>query len=210
MNIDTYNLKGEKTGQTRLPKEIFGVKLNPDLVYQVVLSQQKNMKQTTAHAKDRAEVRGGGKKPWRQKGTGRARHGSIRSPLWKGGGVTFGPRKEKNLERKIPNKMRRKALFMVLSEKANNNLILAVEDLNMEKPKTKAMVEMLSKIYKKKESLLVALAGKNDIIFKSIRNLPKTKAMEARELNVVDLLNHKNLILEKEAVKKMEETFLKK
>lgn len=209
MLVDTYNLKGEKTGQTKLPKELFGVKLNADLLHQVVLSQQKNRKQRTAKTKDRAEVRGGGKKPWRQKGTGRARHGSIRSPLWKGGGVTFGPEKSKLLERIIPTKIRRKALFMVLSEKANNNLVLAVEDLKLEKPKTKTMVKMIDKVYKKKESLLVALSGKNDIILKSMRNIPKTKIMEARELNALDLLNYKNLLLEKEAIKKMEEAFLK-
>ena len=102
MLVNTYNQKGEKVGQTLLPREIFGVEINPDLVHQVVVSQMANRRKVIAHTKTRGEVRGGGKKPWRQKGTGRARHGSIRSPIWKGGGVVFGPRKEKIFKKEIP------------------------------------------------------------------------------------------------------------
>src|SRR3989338_9034179 len=124
MKIDVYNEKGEVTGSTILPKEIFQVPMNADLVHQVLISQTANKRQISAHTKNRAEVRGGGRKPWRQKGTGRARVGSIRSPLWRGGGITFGPRTEKVYARDIPKKMRRKALLMVLSEKAKNDLVL--------------------------------------------------------------------------------------
>ncbi len=209
MLVNTYNKKGEKIGQTRLPKEIFDVKLNLDLVHQVMVSQMSNKRQGTAHTKDRGEVRGGGKKPWRQKGTGRARAGSIRSPIWKGGGVTFGPRKEKNYKKTIPIKMRRKALFMVLSEKLRKNLLIVLDKLEFEKPKTKAMAEVLNKLPCKSDSKLVALPklDKNTIL--SIRNIPKTQTIEARNLNVLDLLNFKYLILPKESIKTIQETFNK-
>ena len=152
MFVKTYDQTGKEVGQTRLPLEIFGVKMNQDVVHRVVLAQRANQRQITAHTKDRSEVRGGGKKPWRQKGTGRARHGSIRSPLWRGGGVTFGPRKERNFKQKINKKMRRKALFMVLSAKAKDNLLVILSDLKLEKPKTKLMAEVLKQLPAKDSS----------------------------------------------------------
>ena len=124
MKIKVFNQNKEEKGEIELPKEIFEIEVNSDLIYQVVLAQRGNRRQGTAQAKMRGEVRGGGRKPWRQKGTGRARHGSTRSPLWRGGGVTFGPRADKNYKKRIPKKMGRKALFMVLSAKAKENLIL--------------------------------------------------------------------------------------
>lgn len=207
MKVDLFNQKGEADGSVVLPKEIFEVKMSSDLVHQVVLSQQLNRKQITAHAKDRSEVRGGGKKPWRQKGTGRARHGSIRSPLWKGGGVTFGPRKEKSLERIIPAKMRRKALFMVLSAKAKDSEIFAIDSLFVDKPKTKPMAKLFGKLFK--GSGLVAIAENNKSTIKSIRNIKKMDVINAGDLNVLDLMNHKYLILEKDSIKKIKETFAK-
>ena len=120
VKIDVYNQEGKVVGDATLPKGIFEVKLNTDLVHQIAVSLSANNRQISAHTKNRGEVSGGGKKPWRQKGTGRARHGSIRSPLWKGGGVTHGPRVERVFEKDIPKKMRRKALFMVLSQKAKD------------------------------------------------------------------------------------------
>jgi len=209
MKVDTYNLKGEKISQTLLPKEIFDIKMNLDLVHQVVLSQQSNRKQITAHTKTREEARGGGKKPWRQKGTGRARHGSIRSPIWKGGGVTFGPRKEKNTEKIIPKKIRRKALFMVLSSKAKENDILVLDDFKIEKPKTKPMAELFNKLFLGNGSGLVVLADNNKNIIKSIRNIKKIMIMNAKDLNALDLLNYKYLVLEKEAISVIKETFLR-
>ena len=134
MKIDIYNQKGEVTGSTTLPKEIFGVEFNADLVHQIAVSLSANKRQVSAHTKNRAEVRGGGKKPWRQKGTGRARVGSIRSPLWKGGGVTFGPRTDRKFEVEIPKKMRRKALFMVLSQKAKNNTLVVLDKFGSDYP----------------------------------------------------------------------------
>ncbi len=124
MNISVYNQEGKEVGSTVLPKEIFGLEVSPDLVHQVVLSQTSNRRVAVAHTKDRSDVRGGGRKPWRQKGTGRARHGSRRSPIWKGGVVTFGPNKQRNFKKKINKEMRKKALLMGLSAKGQRNLFI--------------------------------------------------------------------------------------
>jgi len=215
MLIETYNQKGERVGETRVPSEIFGVEINPDLVHQVVVSQMANLRQPIAHTKDRKEVRGGGRKPWRQKGTGRARAGSIRSPLWRGGGVTFGPRKEKVFKKKIPQKMKRKAIFMVLSGKLKNNLLILLDDLKIERSKTKLMKETLNNLKKKIKhfkggSVLVTLPKVDKNVILAARNLPKTKTILAKDLNVLDLLSFKYLILTKEAIKQIKETFLKK
>jgi len=219
MKIDTYNQKGEKAGQTELCPEVFGVKLNQDLVHQVAVSQMANQRQGTAHVKDRGEVSGGGKKPWRQKGTGRARHGSTRSPIWRGGGAAFGPTNEKNFKKIIPKKMRKKALFMILSEKVKNNLLLILDSLELENPsKTKMMKQVLDNLFEKNqeikksrkpETILLALPEKDENIFRAARNISKVAIIEARNLNVLDLLNYKYLLMPKEAVKKIEETFLK-
>ena len=214
MLVDTYNQKGEKIGQTRLPKEIFKVPVNPDLVYQVVVSQMANRRIPGAHTKTRAEVSGGGRKPWRQKGTGRARHGSIRSPIWRGGGVTFGPTKAKIFKKKIPKKMKRKALFMVLSAKAKENLLLLLDSLKIEKPKTKIMAEIIKNLRSKiknfkKGSVMITLSQKEENIILASRNIPNLQTIEARNLNVLDLLSFKYLLAPKEAIKVIKETFLK-
>ena len=215
MKIPVYNQEGKEIGNTLLPKEIFEVKLSPDLLHQVVVSQMANRRQKSAHAKDRSEVRGGGRKPWRQKGTGRARHGSIRSPLWRGGGVTFGPRKERVFKKEIPKKMRRKALFMVLSEKAKNNFLIVLDDLKMptvptqEKIKTKEVSGFLKKLPCGAGSRLVALPEYDKKIVLAARNIPKTATIEARNLNALDLLNYKYLLMSKETIKKIKEIFLK-
>ncbi len=209
MNVKVYNQKGEEVGEARLPKEIFDVKMNSDLVYQVVLSQTANRRQKTAKTKDRSEVRGGGKKPWRQKGTGRARVGSIRSPIWRGGGVTFGPTTEKVFKKRIPKKMRKKALFMVLSAKAKENLLLVLDNLKIEKPKTKLMTEILNKLFLKKGSGLVVLPQMDKNIIKSTRNIPRVSAIQAKDLNVLDLLSYKYVMIPKEAIKTIKDTFLR-
>src|SRR3990167_7958338 len=148
MKVKLYNQVAEEVGKTELPDEVFGLKWNADLVHQVVTSQEANRRPTVAHAKGRGEVRGGGRKPWRQKGTGRARHGSIRSPIWKGGGVTHGPLKEKNYKKKINKKMAKKALFAVLSAKARDNEIIVLDDLKFSEPKTRLAAEMFAKFEK--------------------------------------------------------------
>lgn len=209
MKACVYNQQGEKIEEALLPKEIFDMKLNPDLVHQVVVSQMANRRKVIAHTKTRAEVRGGGRKPWRQKGTGRARVGSIRSPLWRGGGVVFGPRKEKIFKKGIPKKMKKLALFMVLSEKAKNNLLIILDKVKIEKPKTKEMTEILKKLPCKNESSLIALPELNKNLILAARNIPDVETTQAKDLNALDLLSFKYLVIPKEAIKVIKETFLK-
>ena len=209
MKAIVYNQEGKEVGQALLPKEIFNVSVNPDLVHQVVVSQMANRRQVLAHTKGRGEVRGGGRKPWRQKGTGRARVGSIRSPLWRGGGVTFGPTKERVFKKKIPKKMRRKALFMVLSGKVKNNLLILLDKLKLDQPKAKLMAEIFKKLPCKNESSLIALPELNKNLILAARNIPDIETIQAKDLNALDLLSFKYLIMPKEAIKLVKETFLK-
>ncbi len=209
MKIDVYNQQGKVEGSTNLPKDIFEVDLNSDLVHQVAVSLMANKRQASAHAKFRGEVRGGGKKPWRQKGTGRARHGSIRSPLWKGGGVTHGPRNERIWEREIPKKMRRKALLMVLSQKAKENNLIIIDKIELTNGKTKEMAKSLTGLPCKGVSTLIALPGYDKKIFLASRNIKKVSIDDARNLNVLDLLNSKYLLMPKETIKTIEKTFSK-
>lgn len=192
-----------------LPESVFGLKMNPDLVYQVAVTQAANRRRITAHTKDRGEVSGGGKKPWRQKGTGRSRHGSNRSPIWRHGGVVFGPRNDKVYGGKINKKMRRKALAMVLSAKASDGMMVLVDKIEFDVPKTKVMAQMLEAIKKVNENfktgkVLVALPEfeKNAVL--SGRNIPGAEMIEAAKLNTLDLLNAKCLLLPSAAVKVVE------
>jgi large subunit ribosomal protein L4 len=210
MEAIVYNQKGEKAKVMDLPEGVFGVKMNPDLVYQVAVTQAANRRRITAHTKDRGEVSGGGKKPWRQKGTGRSRHGSNRSPIWRHGGVVFGPRNDKVYGGKINKKMRRKALAMVLSAKAADGMMVLVDKIEFDAPKTKIMAQMLEAIKKVNENfkngkILVALPGfeKNAIL--SGRNISGAETIEAAKLNTLDLLNAKCLLLPASAVKVVEE-----
>lgn len=207
--VSFYNQQGEKIGETLLPKEIFETNLNTDLLHQVVVAQMANRRRVIAHTKNRGEVRGGGKKPWRQKGTGRARHGSIRSPIWKGGGVVFGPRKERVFKKRIPDKMKNKALFMALSAKAEKDLLFVIDDLKVEKKKTKLIKDILNKIFKKRESVLIVIPSYDKNIIFSARNIPKTKVMQAKDLNTLDLLSFKYLLITKESLKVIKDVFLK-
>ena len=184
MKVPLYNQKKEKIKEIVLPKEVFEVPLNEDLVHQVALAQRSAQRQNTAKVKDRSEVSGGGRKPWRQKGTGRARAGSIRSPLWRGGGVTFGPTTERVYKKKIPKKMRRKALFMVLSEKAKRGLIYVLEDLSLKEIKTKIAKQILER-FVKDESCLIVLPEVDRKIILSFRNIPKVETIQARDLNCI-------------------------
>ncbi|KPJ71516.1 hypothetical protein AMJ50_01855 [Parcubacteria bacterium DG_74_3] len=209
MKYSIYNQEGKKTGEILLAKEIFGVEVNSDLIHQVVTSQMANRRKVIAHTKDRGEVSGGGRKPWRQKGTGRARHGSIRSPLWRGGGITFGPTKERVFKKKIPRKMKRKALFMVLTTKAQNKLLLILDKLETAKPKTKEMAKIIKNLKFKQGSVLLALPRLNKNIILATRNLPQVETIEARNLNALDLLSFKYLIMPQETIKVIKETFIR-
>lgn len=204
MNADVYNLKNEKVGTVELPETVFGVRWNPNLVKQVLEAQMANMRSPWAHAKGRGEVRGGGKKPWRQKGTGRARHGSIRSPLWVGGGKAHGPSKERNYEQKVNKKMKRTALFSALSRKFKDGEVKIFENLSMETPKTKILARELSfvlamKKHAKRYDTLLVSEGASKNLMRASMNLEKTKALDAASLNVQDVLNHKNIFIEQKA-----------
>ncbi|MDO8561893.1 MAG: 50S ribosomal protein L4 [bacterium] len=203
---DIYNIQGKKAGSIELPENIFGVSWNDALMHQVVTTMQANARTIVAHTKDRGDVRGGGRKPWQQKGTGRARHGSIRSPIWKGGGVTHGPRNEKVYAREIPKKMRAKALFVALSRKLRDGELLFVDSFGLETPKTavakKALV-MMSKISgfealasKRKNAALIAFADMSPASQKSFRNLGNVECASARNLNPVSVLRSKCVIIE--------------
>ncbi|MFH1894670.1 MAG: 50S ribosomal protein L4 [Patescibacteria group bacterium] len=208
MKIDTYNQNGEKIGQTMLPKEIFELSFNRDLVHQVVVAQSANRRQVLANTKGRGEVSGGGRKPWRQKGTGRARHGSSRSPIWRHGGITFGPKAETIFKKGIPNRMKRQALFMALSDKAKNNLLIVLEDLKLEKAKTKLMAEVLGKLPLKGKRTLIALASMDKNLIQASRNIPRAAVVQARDLNCLDILTSKYLIMPKKSIKVIQDTFL--
>jgi len=210
-----YNTEGKIVGETELPSEIFDVEFNPDLVHQVVVSQMANKRKPIAHTKNRAEVSGSGRKIWPQKHLGRARHGDIRAPIFRHGGVAHGPRKEKIYKVKIPKKMRKKALFMVLSQKARDNELILLDDLKVDQPKTKVMAKIIQNLREKienfkKGSVLIALPKKDEKLILAARNIPKVGVLEARNLNCLDLLNYKFLLMPKESIEKIKETFLKK
>ena len=209
MKIDLYNQEGKVTGQAELPEGIFGVKLSKDLLHQVVVSQMANRRQGTAHTKDRGDVSGGGRKPWRQKGTGRARHGSTRSPIWKGGGVTFGPLNSKVYKKIVPKKIRRSALFMVLSQKAKDNALILIDNLKIKEAKTKIAFDILKKLPSFTKTTLVALPSMDKDFIMATRNITKTEIMQVKDLNALDVLNSKYLVLSKESIEVMEEVFKK-
>jgi len=190
-----------------LDPQVFDVEINPNLVHQVVEVQSANARQNLAHTKTKGEVRGGGRKPWRQKGTGRARHGSIRSPLWKGGGVTFGPRNERVFAKKINKKMKNKALFMTLTDKVKENKFIVVDKLELPEIKTKKMATILHKLPIKGNSALVVLAAKDEIVTTSARNLPKIKTLLADSLNVIDILKFHYLLVDKSGIAKLIKTY---
>lgn len=207
MKLPVYNLEGRKTGKTvDLPAEIFALKVNPVLIQEAVEAQRSKSRPVSAHTKTRAERRGGGAKPWAQKGTGRARAGSRRSPLWHKGGVIFGPRPERNFRKKINKKARRKAILMVLSERANSQNITIVEMLKIPRPQTKKLLALLKKLPLKQKPLI--LLGRMDRNIKlAARNLPKVKVLPGNSLNVVDLVNYDSILMPQEVIKIIEETY---
>ena len=201
-----YSMEGKKVGTTELPAEIFGAPWRPDLVHQVTTAIQANMRQNRAHTKDRAEVSGGGKKPWKQKGTGQARAGSTRSPIWRHGGVALGPRNARDYSEKVNKKMRRQALLSVLSKKASLGEVLFVDKLTFGAPSTSGAKRFLAAlaggasaselVTKKNNAALVAFAGYDNNAIKSFRNIDNLETEETRNLNALNVLTHKYLIIE--------------
>ena len=205
MEANLYNKSGAKVGSIDLPAKIFGLSANSDLVHQVVVSMESNLRQGTANVKGRGEVRGGGRKPWKQKGTGRARHGSRRSPIWRGGGVTHGPTAEKNYSKKINKKMRAKALYSILSERAKAGKILFVDDLAILSGKTKDARLTLSALAKLEKFTLLSnmRRGKALLYFpkasaetlRSFRNIPYIEVVNAKDANALSLIKSRYLII---------------
>ena len=205
MESKLYNQKAEEAGKIDLPETVFNLPWNSGLVHQVVTAMQANIRSPWAHTKTRGEVSGGGRKPWRQKGLGKARHGSIRSPIWVGGGIAHGPRKDKDYSVKINAKAKKKAFYTVLSQKLRDNEILFLDKMDFSQPKTKEAVEVvnsLSKIggfekmkNKKKNKAILALDKKEPNVSKSFRNIPGMEIYQARNLNILDILNFKYLVI---------------
>lgn len=202
-----YTQQGKETGTQELNSDIFGISVNPDLIYQAVVAQLANSRHNLAHSQERGEVRGGGRKPWRQKGTGRARHGSNRSPLWIGGAVTFGPRNDRNFSKRINKKMKRKALFMALSDRAVNESLVLLEKLSLENIKTKDLKKVLDGISSDKKILLV-IDKKDDKIVRSASNISGVKVILADSLNVYDVINAKRIVMTKDSLAVLENTYL--
>ncbi|MBI4155677.1 MAG: 50S ribosomal protein L4 [Candidatus Zambryskibacteria bacterium] len=195
-----YNQKGKETGTVKLPETVFGLKWNADLVHQVVTSMESSARAPVAHTKGRGDVRGGGKKPWQQKGTGRARHGSIRSPLWRHGGITGGPTKEKNFERKVNKKMKAKALYTVLSKKFKDNEITFVDEIKLPGIKTKLAKEIMDSLFaeaskKKSNAILLSIPSKDKNVEKSFHNFSNVKVDEIRNMSPLDILKYKYVVI---------------
>lgn len=193
MKAEVFNIKGEKVNTAELPKSIFEAEIQPDLMHQAYLRQLANARLGTHKTKTRSEVAGGGRKPWRQKGTGRARHGSIRSPIWVGGGAAHKPQ-PRDYSQRMPRKMRRAALRSALSVKAGDKQITVLDELNMAEPKTRDMIEIL-KALAGDESALILLPAKSENVEKSVRNISRAKVLHASYVNVRDLLQYDRLIM---------------
>ena len=204
-SVAVYNIEGKEVGKLDLNDTIFGVEINEHLVHAAVVSQLANKRQGTQSAKTRAEVSGGGRKPWRQKGTGRARQGSTRSPQWIGGGVVFAP-KPRDYSYSVNKKVRRLALKSVLTTKVNEGNLIVLDALEMNAPKTKDFIAMLSAVNAGKKALVVTAENSPNVV-KSGRNIPGVDITFVNTLNVYDIMRHDSLIITKEAVRKTEEVY---
>ncbi len=202
--VALYNISGEQIGELTLKDEVFGVAVNESVLHDAVVMQLAGRRLGTHDTKTRSEVSGSGRKPWRQKGTGRARHGSIRSPIWRGGGVVFGPH-PRDYAYSLPKKIRRLALKSALSVKVNSGDILVLDELKLEQPRTKDMARILNNL--KIDDALLVTADKDESVEKSARNIPNIKPLIASGLNVYDILVYDKLVMTRDAVARIEEVF---
>ena len=209
MKTKIYNLSGKEVGDIELSEEIFNTKINSEVVHQVYVQQMNNQREPWADTKGKGEVRGGGKKPWQQKGTGRARHGSIRSPIWKGGGVTFGPLTDRNYKTKINKKTKRLAIRMCLTDKAQSGNLLVLENLNFSDAKTKQFAATLKSLPIKSKTFLVLTADKDAAILRMTKNLKNVSVLMAKDSNVLSLLQKGAVVTTVDGVKKIETVFAK-
>ncbi len=203
--VAVLNVSGQQVGEMELNDNVFGVEVNEHVLYEVVKNQLANKRQGTQSALTRAEVRGGGRKPWKQKGTGRARAGTIRSPLWSGGGVIFAP-KPRDYRYTLPKKVRRLAMKSALTSKVNTNELIVLDELQLTTPKTKDMINILNNLNVDKKALIV-MAEKNEAVIKSANNIPGVETALVNTLNVYDILKYDKFIITKDAVEKVEEVY---
>jgi large subunit ribosomal protein L4 len=201
--VALLNQSGSNVGEIELNDSVFGIEPNQHVLFEAVIMQRASLRQGNHKVKGRSEVRGGGRKPWKQKGTGRARQGSIRSPQWRGGGIVFGPT-PRSYSYKLPKKVRRLAIKSALSSKVQENNVLVLEDLLMNAPKTKEMTSILTGLSIEKKALIVT-ADVNETVTLSARNIPGITVLTANSINVLDVLNHEKLVMTKAAVEKVEE-----
>lgn len=206
MTVKVYNQDGKEIGNVDLKKEVFGIEPNQDVVHQYIVNYLNRQRQGNSSTKTRKDVRGGGKKPWRQKGTGRARAGTIRSPLWRGGGIVFGPH-PKDYDSRFPKRMKRLAIQSVLSDKARLEKIRVIDQFSFEQPKTKSIVTLFSKLDIAGKKCLVLDEGKNQNLILSCRNIPKVKYSRAALANGYDLLNADVVLFTKSGLEKAQEVF---
>ncbi|XLQ20316.1 MAG: 50S ribosomal protein L4 [Candidatus Moraniibacteriota bacterium] len=204
--IDVYNIKGEKSGDISLDDAVFGIEKNDVLVHQVFVAQSANRRSGSAHTKTRSDRRGGGKKPWKQKGTGNARTGSIRNPIWRGGGITFGPLKNRNFKKLINEKMKQKALLIALSEKVRADKLRVIDSLKIEDGKTKTVATMIKGLDLNK-SMMIGFSATEKGSHIAARNIDRLNTIETNQLNVYDVLNSEYLIVSEDSVKQLVSKF---
>ncbi|MBP9802430.1 50S ribosomal protein L4 [Patescibacteria group bacterium] len=207
IKVKLYDFSGQELGTENLDPKFFGVTVKSEVVQEVFVAQGANSRQVLAHTKGRSEVRGGGKKPWKQKGTGRARHGSSRSPIWIGGGITFGPTKERNFSKQINKKTKKLALTMVLSDKFTSDRLVLVDKYDLSAAKTKLLKTSLDKLPNKNKSTLIVTSKADMDIKLAANNLPKISTIYYGSLNVVDLLKYDYLLLSKDLLTKIEKHY---
>lgn len=205
LTVPVYNTNGDQVGEIELREDVFGVPPHIHVLHEAVVWQLARRRRGTHDTKTRGEVRGGGRKPWRQKGTGRARHGSIRSPIWRKGGIVFGPH-PRDYSYRLPKKVRRLAMRSALSAKVRDGKLVVLDELKLEQPRTKEMIRILGNL-KVSDKALVVTAQPEENVFKSARNIPGVKSTVADSLNVYDLLAHPTLVITKEAVARVQEVF---
>ena len=202
--VSLYDTKGQEVGNVDLNEEVFAVEINEHVVHEAVTAQLAAKRAGTAKTKTRSEVAGGGRKPWRQKGTGRARHGSIRSPLWVGGGTTFGPQ-PRSYEKDIPKKEKKLAVKSALTDKVKEEDLIVVDGFGFEKPKTKQMIAVLENLDLQDEKVLIVLNEKDENVYKSARNIPGVRVTTADRATVYDIVNYDKLVMVESAISQIEE-----
>ncbi|MGM0368987.1 MAG: 50S ribosomal protein L4 [Bacillota bacterium] len=205
--LNLHNSNGENVGEVSLNEKVFDIEINEHVVHEAVTAQLAAKRAGTAKTKNRGEVSGGGRKPWRQKGTGRARHGSIRSPIWVGGGTTFGPQ-PRSYEKDIPKKVKKLAVKSVLTDKVRDNDLIVIDALTFEQPKTKKMVSVLDNLDAKDQKVLIVLDDITDNVYKSASNIPGIRIVSPNQVTVYDVINSDKVIMQEDAVSQVEEVLV--